>query len=105
MPDAAIRLGDDLPELSATLTDETNTPVDLDGATVALYLRGATVAYDESSFTAEKTGDPGAVRYEWADDGLPTDGGLYFGRWRVTYGSGQHESFPNCGNGFVVEVS
>lgn len=103
MIDATIRMSDDLPLLGATLTDANNDPVDLTGATVKLELRGATVDFPTTEYTAIVTGTPGTVTYQW-DTGNVVPAGLLFARWHVTYAGGDTESFPNSGNGFVIEA-
>lgn len=102
--DAVVRPGDELPQLSATLVDNAGAPVDLTGATVRLKLRGADVVFPEVSLVATIAGGPGGVRFPWTGGGLPTVAGRYFAHWRVTYPSGDDETFPNATNGSLIEL-
>lgn len=102
--DATVRPGDERPIITATLTDSAGQPVDLTGATVKLVIRGATVHFTRTEFTAVGAA-AGAVSYEWGTDpGLPVIAGLYFSHWRVTYAFGDDETFPNGTNGGVLEL-
>lgn len=101
-PDAYVKQGDVQPSLFAVLEDANGNPIDLTGASVALHLKGATVAATVTG-TAQTTATTGQVRYDWQAADTAT-AGYFWGEWQVTYSNGQTETFPNGGN-FLVQIT
>lgn len=100
MADFHIRKGNRLPAIEATLYRDRKV-ADLTGANaVALLYRpklGGALVTKTGAFVGAPTG--GKVKYAWAANDTDTDG-EYEAYWRVTYASGEQESFPN--NGFFT---
>jgi hypothetical protein len=90
-----LKSADTAPVLEATLTDASDSPIDLTGASVDFELleprNGATVVNAGASI-ADTTG--GVVRYPWAD-GDTDDAGRYRAQFVVTFADGSTETFPN----------
>jgi len=106
MIDITVRPNDELPVITATLTDSAGQPVNLTGATVTFQIRGATRVFAQASFPAVQAGGTGGVQFTWGEGvaGLPTVAGLYFAHWRVTYADAANETFPNASNGEVLQL-
>lgn len=102
MADHWMKVGDLLPEITATLEDGSGTPVNIYGATVEFIMRslrgGNTVVNAEAeNLDADSGGtNRGKVRYLWAEGDTDVAGG-YVAEWRVTYAGGEMETFPNSG--------
>lgn len=92
-----IEQGDTSPVITAQLTDESDTPVDLEDASVRFVVseaRGGPTVLDEVANVISST--DGTVRYTWQEEDTSD-----FGRFRiefvVTYKDGAKETFPNVG--------
>jgi hypothetical protein len=103
-PDFLIRANDTASVIYATLTDEDDEPVGIEGATVVFQMTpisGGTVKV-QAEATNEQVGDDidgsniGDVSYEWQAGDTDTPG-LYLAEWEVTYTDTTVESFPNGG--------
>lgn len=91
-----------LPNLTATLTQDTGAAINLTGATVKFQMRLpgiATLKVDRSATITNATA--GQVSFTWddADTDVP---GLYIGWFKATYGVDQILYAPNPP--FVVEI-
>lgn len=100
MAEFYIRNGDLLPAIEVTLYRDRKV-ANLTGATaVTLNYRpkvGGAVVTKTGAFVGALT--DGKVKYAWAANDTDT-AGEYEAYWRVTYVSGEQESFPN--NGFFT---
>lgn len=100
MADFHVRTGNRLPAIEATLYRDRKV-ADLTGAsTVHLIYRpaaGGAIITKTAAFVEALTG--GKVKYAWAANDTDTVG-EYEAYWRVTYATGEQESFPN--NGFFT---
>lgn len=96
MARSVLYVGNRLPTLTATLTDASEIPIDLTGATIQFALRGAYATANLFKNTATIVGSAtnGQVKYDLATNDLATAvPGLYVGRWIVTIG-GKVEDIP-----------
>lgn len=88
-----IKRGDTSPGLRYALLPES---VDLNGAQVQFQMklrRGDTVIDNPASVESV---NPPVVEYAW-QEGETEDAGFYSAEFRVTYGDGTVETFPNVG--------
>jgi len=96
MVDFSIPKGTDLPQLTATLSDEIG-PIDLTGSTVKLQIRApgteSTVLLDVAANVVPPASN-GRVIYAWQDGDTDLDRGLYVGWFLVDYGLSTLEA-PN----------
>ncbi len=95
--DFIVRVNDTDSDIRSTLRDVDGNPVNLTGATVRFRMRPAAgpaspLTVDQPAVIDNAAG--GEVHYAWvaADTDTP---GLYLAEWRVTFGDGTIESFPN----------
>ena len=100
MADFHIRKGDLLPAIESPLYRDYGSPVGVKAADLTGAI-GATLVYrPKSGAWITKTGEfvgaltGGRVKYAWAAGDTNT-AGVYEGYWRITYASGETESFPN----------
>lgn len=104
MADYAIKQGDTLPPLIATLLQGIGTPQDLTGCTVTFRmetLAGQTIV-NEGACTIVGLPTAGTVQYAWG----PTDtaaAGLYEGEFHVTFAGGAKATFPTLGT-ITIEI-
>lgn len=106
MPDKYMKVGDTLPELTATLEvtadDGTTSAANIYGASVELILRPVRSTEPTLHVWADNLDNDvggtnrGMVRYSWQPGDTDLPGG-YFGEWRVTYAAGDVETFPDTG--------
>ena len=97
-----LKASDTAPVLEATLTDASDSPIDLTGASVDFELvepRNGPTAIDAGANVADASG--GVVRYPWADGDTDTPG-RYRAQFVVTYADGSVETFPNVGYHDVI---
>lgn len=95
--DFIVRVGDTDSDIRSTLRDVTGAIVNLTGATVRFRMRpaggpAAPLKVDQPAIIDSAVG--GQVRYAWTGTDTNTPG-LYLAEWRVTFGDGTIESFPN----------
>lgn len=104
MADFQGKVGDRLPAITSTLTDNDGDPVDLSDATVLFVMR----PLDDATPTVSAAGEvippdeAGRVRYWWAADDLG-EAGIYLADWAVTFGDGRVQHYPGDRQ-LVVEV-
>lgn len=102
-PDYFLRENDSGSTITATLRDENDAAVDINGATVRFHMVAisggtakvsAAASNDQNGDGAD--GTKGQVSYEWqaADTDTP---GLYLAEWEVTYVGGDVVTYPNAG--------
>lgn len=100
MADFVAKQGDSLPAWNDTLTydDDTNTPVDLSGATVNFVMRAQSSTSPVINTAATIIGDPslGQVAYVPTSTDTAT-AGEYNASWIVTFGTGGIQHFPTDG--------
>lgn len=97
-----LKTSDTAPILEATLTDATDSPIDLTGASVDVELiepRNGPTVIDTGANVADAAG--GVVRYPWADGDTDT-AGRYRAQFVVTYADASTETFPNVGYHDVI---
>lgn len=88
--------GDTSPALTAFLSHNADTDLDITGATVTFTMRDAdenTIIDAASCSIVSATGDV-EILYTWQDGDTDTTG-IFDGRFTVTYPDGYVESFPN----------
>lgn len=93
-----IKQGNNLPLLQAQLTDEDNSPLDLEFSERVMFRMfdprtGDTLFMRDASVVNETRG---VVQYIW-QDGDTSNPGRYRSEFIVLYPSGKSESFPNFG--------
>jgi hypothetical protein len=98
MSDFVIKSGDTSPSLIVTLVDDTETPVNLNGANVAIRMRAVEGGALVIDAPADVIGDPrdGVVSYDWQPSDTD-DVGRFEVEFEVTYISGDPQTFPNEG--------
>lgn len=99
----SIKQNDTSPSLQATLKDASQTPINLNGATVMFHMKSVdgTIKVDaEMTITDE---DNGVVQYDWQSGDTDTVG-TYYVEFEVTYADASVETFPNNGNKVVTVV-
>lgn len=98
MADFVIRKGDLLPELQATLTDQSGEAVDLTNTTgVRFHLRSPSQSSAKVASPATVvTPADGIVRYVWSGTDTDTPG-RYWAEFEVTFSDGRKQTFPNPG--------
>lgn len=103
-PDHFVKVGDTGTVVSDILRSADGNPVDITGASVRFKMMpigGGTVKVDAPAVNAGPAA--GSVYYTWAGTNIDTPG-WYTGEWKVTYGGGAIQTFPN-GAPFLVLVS
>ena len=100
------KVGDQLPEYTATLTEgngRDRTPINLTGVTVKLQMRdrdtGALKVDAEASIDAPATA--GKVRYAWATNDLDAPG-HYDVFWELTYSASRKMTVPSEGADLII---
>lgn len=95
--DVTLKRGDTRHALKATLKDSSGSPVDLTGCTVTFCMaplgRSATVS--RAVDIHDTAGGEVWVVFAPGETDIP--GGYYRAEFRVTYGDGRRETFPNDG--------
>lgn len=95
MADFAIKRGDNVPILEATLSDQDG-PINLAGASVKFIMKqqgGGAMVSGPCTITAEAAG---RVSYAWVSGDTDTPG-TYDLEFQITYGGGGIETVPNEG--------
>jgi len=97
MADFYIKTGNQLPVLSAALTDATGQPMDLTDCTVQFRMRQAVHSTPAVNAPASITDAAnGKVQYAWTSEDTAT-AGTYIAEFVITNGSGQTSTSPNSG--------
>lgn len=99
----SIKQNDTSPSLQATLKDASQTPINLNGATVMFHMKSVdgTIKVDAEMTVTDE--DNGVVKYDWASGDTDTVG-TYYVEFEVTYADASVETFPNNGNKVVSVV-
>lgn len=99
-----IKVGDDLPVISDSLTYSDESVPDLAGATVRFIMRGpwaATPKIDAAATVLDQNTVPGGVQYVWQPANVDTPG-EYRAEWRVTFANAKEMTFPTSGTMTVI---
>lgn len=81
-----LKKGDTLPTISATLTGDDGTALDLSGSTVEFRFRHVDGGTPTTGSATVVNAADGKVKYDWSA-GDTDDAGYYIGEWIVTTGS------------------
>lgn len=94
----SVKQGDTAPLLYVGLEHDSDTPIDLTGATVEFHMknRDTGVVKVDAAGAVDSVEDV-VVRYDWAVGDTDTVGWFEF-EFEVTYADGRQETFPNTGN-------
>ena len=91
MADFALKEGDLVPSITATLEDSDGTPIDITGADVTFVMRAirgdAPIIEAVATNLQAGAGTTGQVRYDWQVGDTDTPGG-YDAEWRVEFAEG-----------------
>ena len=96
--DFAIKKGDLLPLIVATLKDGTGAAVDLTGAAAKFIMRLVGAATTKVNATAtidpDQVANKGKVSYTWVTADTDT-AGIYQAEWQITFSGAKPQTFPN----------
>lgn len=94
----SVKQGDTAPLLIVGLEHDSDTAIDLTGATVEFHMRNRDtgVVKVDAAANVESVEDV-EVRYDWAVGDTDTPGWYEF-EFEVTYADGRQETFPNTGH-------
>lgn len=101
-PNFYVKQGDTASVISATLTDDDDSPVNIQSANIHYSMapiEGGIPTITLGTAINDQVGDGsdgsrGDVHYPWVPPDTDTPG-LYIAEWQVTYASGDIQTFPN----------
>jgi len=91
-----IKQNDTSPSIRATLTDASNTAIDLTAASVEFHMKHEDGTIMVNANAGILSANSGIVKYDWVA-GDTSRSGLNLGEFQVTYPGGTIETFPNGG--------